>query len=67
MLSNSKKAIEYSPQPNATSDEVMQALKVFGWVISKVSYEGFWKNFNELPPEVKRHFTIKSESSESTQ
>ena len=57
-----RRELIYSPQPNATPDEVMQVLKLFAYTThppSVKSHEGMFAIFDTLPPEAKRHFKVK--------
>lgn len=57
-----KKDLIYAPQPNATPDEIMQALKLFAYTTyppSRKSHEGMMKVYESLPSEAKRHFKVK--------
>ena len=69
------KHLIYSPQSNATPDEVLQVLKVFTVCTLPPSYSWMDKNENRecrrgdlmfqvydtLPPEAKRHFKVKED------
>jgi hypothetical protein len=57
-----RKDLIYSPQPNATPDEILQILKIFAYTTyppSRKSNEGLFVVYESLPPEAKRHFKIK--------
>ena len=60
-----KTQLIYSPQPNATPDEVLQVLKVFtyGTLPTHLKTDdvllGIYKS---LPDNAKRHFKVKEES-----
>lgn len=57
-----RKDLIYSPQPNATPDEVMQVLKLFAYTTyppSHKSQDGMFAIYDTLPPEAKRHFKVK--------
>lgn len=54
------KHLIYSPQPNATPDEIMQVLKVFTvYTLPNVDERTVMTVYDSLSPEAKRHFTIK--------
>jgi hypothetical protein len=60
-----KKQLIYSPQPDATPDEVLQVLKVFtlGTLPDYLRTEDMMFGvYNSLPDNAKRHFKIKEES-----
>lgn len=51
----------YSPQPNATPDEVMQVLRLFAYTTypPKIkSKAGMFEIYNSLPDNAKRHFKV---------
>jgi len=60
-----KTALIYSPQPNATPDEIMQVLKVFtvatlpGNIKTEKTLLGV---YNSLPRSAKRHFKVNEEN-----
>jgi hypothetical protein len=56
------KQLIYSPQPNATPDEVMQVLRVFthsSLPPNLKTNKALFSIYEALPPEAKRHFKIK--------
>lgn len=60
-----KRPLIYSPQPNATPDEVLQVLKVFTFASlpqSMQTNDVLHGIYDSLPPEAKRHFKVKEES-----
>jgi len=53
------KQLIFSPQPNATPDEVMQVLKVIIIPLSPYTTQDLlMETYEALPPEAKRHFRI---------
>jgi hypothetical protein len=53
----------FAPQPNATSDEVMQILKLVLFQLYPEelrTQEQLTKLYNELPESAKRHFQIRN-------
>jgi hypothetical protein len=53
------KNLIFSPQPNATPDEIMQVLKVIIIPLSPYTTEDvLMEAYEALPPEAKRHFKI---------
>lgn len=60
-----RKSLIYSPQPNATPDEVMEVLKVFTYTTlppNLRTMNGLEKVYNMLPDNAKRHFKLKEEN-----
>ena len=55
----------FSPQPNATIDDVMQILKLFAFQTYPPELrtrENLTKLYNELPDGTKRHFQVKTQN-----
>ena len=60
-----RKKLIYSPQPNATPDEVLQVLKVFTYSTlpeSMKTDEVLFGIYKSLPNNAQRHFTVKEEN-----
>lgn len=58
------KILIYSPQPNATPDEIMQVLKLVMfqfYPITSKTPERMEALYNHLPDEAKRHFLLQEQ------
>jgi hypothetical protein len=56
-----KSELVYSPQPNATPDEVMQVLRLFAYTTyppDRKSKAGMFDIYASLPDNAKRHFKV---------
>lgn len=56
-----RRVLIYNPQANATSDEVLQVLKVFtfpSYPQTLRTDELLFNIYDQLPPEAQRHFTV---------
>ena len=59
------KNLVYSPQPKASTDELMQVLKVFTYSTLPTELKTgdvLFKLYDELTPEAKRHFKVIDEN-----